>query len=144
MNVNSIYPSKYLKADDIPMGKSVDVTIRGLVMEDITGDKEVKPVLYFMKKEKGAVLNKTNCYILAMSLGEETDGWANKQIQIFTEMKTFQGKMVPGLSMRVPPGQPAAAPLAPAAQDVQNLAADVKAAENDQQATAGEFDDIPF
>ena len=145
MNINQLYPSKYISAPDIT--SPVRVTIRSLAIEDL-GDGQHKPALYFVNKEKGLILNKTNALIMAVSLGDESDQWIGKQIELFTEMKQFQGKLVQGISVRVPqqPAQAApAAPLAPAAQDMQNLSQDIKAAENDAQATqADTFDDIPF
>ena len=144
MKINDLYPSKYIKAEDLPANAPVTVTIRTLTIEDL-GEGQHKPGLYFVGKEKGFILNKTNALIMAVSLGDESDAWLGKKIELFVEMKQFQGKLVQGISVRVPAQAAQAAPLAPAAQAMDNLATDIKGAENDQQAaTAGEFDDIPF
>lgn len=111
MNINTAYPSNYLKADDLN-GKSVTVTIQKVELEEIGQgrDKERKPVLYFRGKDKGVVLNKTNANTITKLYGGETDDWVGKAITLVPREVEFQGEMV--LSIRVSlqkPGAPAAA-----------------------------------
>ena len=159
MNIAQLYPSKYISAPDIP--SPVRVTIRTLTIEDL-GDGQHKPCLYFINKEKGLILNKTNALIMAVSLGDESDAWLGKEIELFTEMKQFQGKLVQGISVRVPDQPPAPEPMAKpdpvqtpavaaaieqgaAAQRLDNLQHDIAAEKQNQDATAGDgFEDIPF
>ena len=148
MNIAKLYPSKYISAPDIP--SPVRVTIRTLTIEDL-GDGQHKPCLYFIGKEKGLILNKTNALIMAVSLGDESDGWLNKEIELFTEMKQFQGKLVQGISVRVPHTKPAPDVDKPepiqgaAAQSMDKLQQDIAAEKQQQDATAGDdFEDIPF
>ncbi len=153
MLINDLYPSKYVKSDDFPAGKRASVVIRGITLEDL-GNGETKPAIWFLNKQKGAILNKTNALILEVSLGSDTDQWTGKTIELFAEQKSFQGRLVQGISMAVP-AQAAAPPpkkktkaviAAEAAQ-----ASALEAAENEAQALQGEsaqeaaeFDDIPF
>jgi len=153
MNIAQLYPSKYISAPDIP--SPVRVTIRTLTIEDL-GDGQHKPCLYFINKEKGLILNKTNALLMAVSLGDESDSWLGKEIELFTEMKQFQGKLVQGISVRVPTAQQlaqsgqatpldAAMATGAAAQQLDKLAGDIHAEKQNQDATAGDgFEDIPF
>ena len=150
MNIAQLYPSKYISAPDIP--SPVRVTIRTLTIEDL-GEGQHKPCLYFIGKEKGLILNKTNALLMAVSLGDESDSWLGKEIELFTEMKQFQGKLVQGISVRVPqqtaekePEFNQAAPVqGAAAQSMDKLQQDIAAEKQNQDATAGDgFEDIPF
>lgn len=100
MKVSEAFPSKYLKADDLN-GRNVSVLISHIDFEPMT-DGENKPVIYFQNKTKGLVCNKTNANILALIYGDEMDGWTGKEVVLTTEIKTFQGRAVKGLSVRVP------------------------------------------
>lgn len=99
VNINTLYPSTYLKAADLA-GKAAKVTIRAVVMEKIGSD--IKPVLYFQGKEKGMVLNKTNGMTIAQAYGHDTDDWAGGSIEVFPAYVDFQGKQVEGLRVRLP------------------------------------------
>jgi len=152
MKIDALYPSKYVKSDDFPAGKRVSVVIRSVSLEDL-GNGETKPALWFLNKTKAAILNKTNALILEVSLGSETDNWIGKTIELFAEQKSFQGRLVQGISMAVP-AQAAAPPpkkktkAVIAAEAAQATA--LQAAENEAQQLSGEaqeaaeFDDIPF
>ena len=56
------FPSKYLKSADLA-GKRIPVVIREVVFEEVAQNEADKPVLYFEGKERGMVLNKTNCVV---------------------------------------------------------------------------------
>lgn len=93
MDINSAFPSKYLKAADLK-GHRATVTISSVEMEDI-GDDESKPVLYFDGKSKGLVLNKTNSsMIVEITDNSETDSWTGQQIVLFSTKVDFQGRRV--------------------------------------------------
>ena len=154
MKIDALYPSKYVKSDDFPPGKRVSVVIRSVSLEDL-GNGETKPALWFLNKTKAAILNKTNALILEVSLGSETDDWIGKTIELFAEQKSFQGRLVQGISMAVPAQAAAPAPppdekkgtvLGKAAKSLDGLAAEIDAETHQQDATAGDdgFSDIPF
>jgi hypothetical protein len=150
MNINDLYPSKYIKADDI-QGQQVQVTIQSVNIEEIA-DREHKPVMRFIGKEKGMVLNKTNGMACAAIWGDESTAWQGQRATLLAAPVMFQGKQVMGLQLlpklaeRAQPGT-ADAPanqLAPAAQVMDRLAADIGNAElsmTDEEAAAV---DIPF
>jgi hypothetical protein len=110
MDINQAFPSRYLKAADL-QGKTVAVTIDRCLYEDI-GSDEQKPVVYFVNKEKGLVLNKTNANTIAEQHGFETNDWHGKAISLWPTQTDFQGRVV--ACIRVLLQQPAAP--APAAQ----------------------------
>ena len=62
MKFSQMFPSKYLRADDLN-GATVTATIAKIELEEIADD-EVKPVLSFQGREKKLVLNKTNGAVL--------------------------------------------------------------------------------
>lgn len=134
MNTNSMFPSKWLKADDLG-GRKVVLTITELLMEKIGEDE--KPVLYFRGKTKGLVLNRVNSNTIALVLGtDETDEWTGGRIAIFPTTTEFQGKKV--ACIRVEDAIPAEAPKpaarpVPARQQARELAA-----------IPPSFDDKPF
>ena len=148
MKISDAFPSKYLKSDDIGNSR-LTLTVMALTMEDI-GDKEFKPVLRFMGKDKGMVLNKTNATILSSVWGDETDAWQGKQLELFAQPVMFQGRQVMGLAVAplLQTGQvphqtaPQAAQNTPLGDQMQQLADDITGAE--QAAAQPDIDDIPF
>lgn len=94
MNIDSAFPSNYLKASDLG-DKSPVVTIDRVEVEPIGRDKEIKPVIYFAGKEKGLVLNKTNAKKIAELTGsKDTEDWHGCQIRIYASQTEFAGDMV--------------------------------------------------
>ncbi len=112
MNINGAFPSSYLKAADL-QGRRAMVTISHVAMEDIGDDH--KPVLYFVGKEKGIVLNRTNANMISEIAGtEETDGWKGKAVVLFSTKVDFQGRRVDAIRVDRPaPGSQPAAPQPP-------------------------------
>jgi hypothetical protein len=98
MDMNNVFPSKYLKAADL-QGHKVKLTIARVVMEDIGTD--TKPVMYFNDKEKGVVLNKTKAGVLSGSFSPESDGWIGKEIALYPTKVNFQGQMVDSIGIEV-------------------------------------------
>jgi len=114
MDINAAFPSNYLKCSDL-QNQEVMVTIQRIEMEDIGGDH--KPVLYFLGKERGLVLNKTNANAIVQLHSPETDHWIGKKIVLFPTQTDFQGKIVPCIRVKLTaPEQPPAQPQAPPAQ----------------------------
>jgi len=93
--------SHFLKADDIDGERKFRIKT---VTEEMVGtEKEKKLVVWFTNHAKGLSLNKTNNRVLRGAFGNDTAGWANKIIIVFTMMVEMRGKMVPGLRVRIPP-----------------------------------------
>ena len=115
MNINDVFPSKFLKAADIG-GSTPTVTIDQVKMEDIGEDR--RAVVYFVGKDKGVVLNKTNSSNIADAYGPDTDDWIGKTVTLFTAWVDFQGKSVEAIRIRRPDttageGKAAAPPSTP-------------------------------
>ena len=93
-NINDAFPSNYLKASDLG-GRQVVVTIDRVEFEPVGRDKEVKPVLYFVGKTKGVVLNKTNGRKITEITGSAmTEEWVGSAITIYPTETEFAGETV--------------------------------------------------
>lgn len=93
-NINDAFPSQYLKASDLK-GRSITVEIDRIEFEPVGQSKEMKPIVYFVDKEKGLVLNKTNATKIAQLLDSpDTDDWHGCAIQIYPTETSFQGDQV--------------------------------------------------
>jgi hypothetical protein len=99
MNINEQFPSKFLKAADLN-GSQIVVTIKDCQVESIGEDK--RPVLYFVGKEKGVVLNKTNATNIQDVYGPDTDDWTGKKVVLYTAYVDFQGRSVESIRIRKP------------------------------------------
>jgi hypothetical protein len=93
-----------LKASDL-QGRQVRVQIASCALEEL-GDDEVKPVLRFVGKEAGLVLNVTNAGTIAAALGDETEGWIGRQLLLYVSETDLRGKRVPCIRVRVEAGGP--------------------------------------
>jgi hypothetical protein len=113
MDINSAFPSNYLKASDL-QGKHIQLEIDDVRWESI-GDEQ-KAVLYFLGKDKGLVLNKTNANAIAEKLGYETNNWHKKVITIFPTQTDFQGRTVPCIRVKLDPAATVAPPQAQPAE----------------------------
>jgi len=103
MKIGSAFPSKYLKAGDIPEGKFIKLRVDRVETQNVGRDDEPedKPVLFFAGKEKGMVLNRTNANVISDVYGEETDDWTGRSVEVYRTQVPFQGKMVDSLRVRV-------------------------------------------
>ncbi len=102
MRISEAYPSKYLKAADLD-GQDRTVSIRACVQEELGqgSEMEVKPVLYFDGGQKGLVLNKTNAQAIVEDYGDDTEAWTGREIVLFIQKVTYQGKLTPAIRVRV-------------------------------------------
>ena|SRR5439155_8307044 len=92
MLIDSVFPSKYLKAADL-QGKSTILTIALIAMETIGSDR--RAVTYFQEIEKGLVLNKTNANTIKEIAGSaETGDWIGTKVVLYPTRVDFQGKRV--------------------------------------------------
>ncbi len=102
MNINTAFPSKYLKAGDLD-GKAVPVTIREVKIEEVGKSRDSKPVIYFMGKEKGVVLNRVNSKKIAEIAGSnDTEDWGGTMIVLFPTETDFAGETVECIRVRAP------------------------------------------
>lgn len=107
MKLTEMFPSRWLSADDIDAETRVTISkISFEKMQDNEGKEQDKPVLWFLRVDKGLVLNKTNGERIAEQHGDDTDGWLGKTIILTKEMVTAFGKS--GWAIRVKPTPPPA------------------------------------
>jgi len=114
MNIDTAFPSKYVKAADL-QGQTLEVVIKSVVMEDV-GDGDVKPVMYLEGYAKGMILNKTKAETIKRMYGNDTDYWTSRQITIRPDVTNYKGDMVDCIV--VVPGQQQA-PMQPPVQPQQ-------------------------
>jgi len=107
-DAREMFPGQYLKSVDLK-GRTVRVTIAGLTMEEVEKGKTL-PVLHFVGKDRGLVLNKTNMNMLADYTGTfETNDWIGCGITLTVQKVPYQGKLVDGIRI-VGASAPATAP----------------------------------
>jgi len=115
MTSDQIFPSKYLKADDLD--GEMTVTIKSVVLEELESKdrgKQSKPVAYFREFDKGVVLNRTNWGTIAKQHGDDSDMWVGKQIVLFAMDVEAFGEMVLAIRVKLPRPQSKLRPAAPA------------------------------
>lgn len=121
MNINSAFPSKYLKADtDVDEDGSV-FTIKTVKVETIGqgAKQEQKPVVYFEEVEKGLVLNKTNANFIVGILGEDdTDAWKGGKIKLVATDVEYAGDLLRGIRVRRTAKPKPGSVATPSAEDV--------------------------
>lgn len=110
MNLNDLFPGKFLKAADL-QGREPVVTIARVTLEPMGRTQELKGVVTFKGKTKGLKLNKTNAQAIAQIAGSQnTDAWTGRQVQLFTTTADFGGQTydvirvkAPGMAKAIPP-----------------------------------------
>jgi hypothetical protein len=100
MKISNAFPSKYIRAADL-QDRQHELTMQRVELENV-GDDDKKPVLYFVGRQKGLVLNKTNSRTIAAAYGDDTDEWEDKNLIIFPAMVDFRGDQVEAIRVRVP------------------------------------------
>jgi hypothetical protein len=117
MKKADVFPSKYLRSDDL-QGRPINVIIERAPLETLKspdGKEQTKIVLYFRGAKKALPLNVTNWDACAEICGEDTGDWPGKQIELYPAKTQMAGKTVDCIRIR-PPAQrelPKQKPLAP-------------------------------
>jgi len=94
--------SKYFTSAHIEDGP-IQLTVRDLDPEVKMGDGEKQPVLYFEGNDLGMVLGaKCNRLALCDALGDDSDGWIGKTVELYVVETTFKGRPCQGLRVRMP------------------------------------------
>lgn len=86
-----MFPSNWLKCTDL-RNRTIKVTLDRVDQEKIGSD--TKYVAYFVGKEKGLVLNKTNAQMIAEFHGEDTTSWHGKVIELRPDKTQYKGDVV--------------------------------------------------
>jgi single-stranded DNA-binding protein len=141
-NIQDAFPSNYLKASDLKGAQPI-VTIDRVEFEAVGRQREMKPVVYFVGKEKGIVLNKTNANNITNIAGSaETDDWNGVRVKLYATHVEFQGETVEAIRVKAAPPQTAK----PAGRQTHAPAPQPPAREpgDDDAPIAITDDDIPF
>lgn len=110
-NIDQMFPSKYMKASDLPEETVVPFVIEEVRVEEIGREKQSKPVIYLKGQDKGFVANKTNCNSIAKVLGSrDTDDWIGKTIKLYSTEVQFGDEMVESIRVSVKTGRNGTAP----------------------------------
>ncbi len=123
MRISSAFPSKYLRAADLPQGRDIRVAMDFVQLEQMEQTGDEKPALFFIDKQKSLILNKTNAGTIEAAYGEETENWHGKYIVLFATTTAFRGQQVACIRVK--------APLAPSPDDLKTEAESLA-------------DDVPF
>jgi hypothetical protein len=111
-NIDSVFPSTYLRASDLNGAEPI-VTIERAAVESLGqgARAEQKIVVYFKGKSKGLVCNKTNAHQIADLCGSrDYDDWPGHNVKLITMQVEYQGKRVPAIRVESA-GKAKAAPV---------------------------------
>jgi hypothetical protein len=100
-------PTKFFRASDKEDGWSKVVTVECVRMETFTNDgkESKKPVAYFKRIRSGLVVGPVIWSQICEATGEEdSDGWIDKQLELFKDRTSFAGRMVDCVRVRKPNG----------------------------------------
>lgn len=101
MHVDTLYPSKYLKAADLPEEGTQSFKIETVKIEEIGKNKDEKPVIHF-DNGRSMVCNKTNANTIAKALNsKDTDDWIGKSINLYRAEVEFGGEMVESIRVKL-------------------------------------------
>lgn len=117
--VSEVYSGNYVTAAELQSKGRVPAVITKAETESVGQDQVQKVVLSLASRggqpwPRRLVLNKTNSLILASAYGDDTDGWLDRQVEVWAENTHFQGRMVQGI--RLAPAVAPAIPMPPPAK----------------------------
>ena len=114
MKKSDLFPSKYLKCEDLK-GHPRVLKIQHAPIETLKnpkGEEQRKAVLYFQGVKKSLPLNLTNYDAVASIAGDdETDHWVGVKVELYPSETMLGGKKVDCIRIRRPDGQ---LPITPA------------------------------
>jgi len=145
MKMNQMFPSRYMKADDVPTPTVLTVARVDIQTLGTGPDAEEKPVITWAEQGyKPLVTNLTNALVVADLAGDDdSDNWDGTQVEAYKTRVQFGRKMVDAVRLRAPKGVPATSPqpASPPGPPVQDGFDDANATLN---AEGDAFDDVPF
>jgi len=130
MNVNDLYPRKWLTPEDI-QGRSVTVEIAAVSLETVrnprTNTQEPKLCVAFKRAQRRMLLNKTQAFALADACGSaDTERWPGRRVT---------------LSVGIAPNRQATIVVSAAAQPSAGQASDGEAADAHDDVTHTDCND---
>ena len=100
MNVNDLFPSRWIKSDDLAAA-DLTLTMREVTVEELGPENESMPVLWFADDERGLPLNVTNARSIEELHGPETNLWGGRKVTLFRQQVEFAGKQTFGVRIRL-------------------------------------------
>ena len=100
MNINDVFPSKYLKASDLN-GQDLQVVIQSTA--PVKFDDGDKIEITLMGQSKTFVCNKTNATAIGVAYGGETEAWAGCNVILFPMMVDTPSGPKQAIRVRIPP-----------------------------------------
>jgi len=97
--VSEGFPRKYVNAKEIGP-RVLRLTIERVIVEQVLRDR--RWVIYFVGAKKGLILNRTNAEYLARELGDDSDTWLGRAVDLFTEQVDYEGEIVDGIRVALP------------------------------------------
>ena len=120
MKISEMLASNWLRKEDLsdPVGGEV-FTIKKLTEELVGSDQQSKWACHWRVRDVAPMLwNKTNLRILAAMLGDDTDNWIGKEVEVYHDPSiSYGGQLVGGLRVR-PPRPPKPRARQPRAADL--------------------------
>jgi hypothetical protein len=110
MTRDEVFPSKWVKASDLPKPREVKIVEADMVvLKDQGGTDQEKLGLSFEGWSKRLILNVTNFDAIAEGYGDDTDAWVGKKIELFSSTTRMGNKVVACVRVRTkqPPGKTA-------------------------------------
>jgi hypothetical protein len=105
MKISEMLASNWLRKEDLsdPVGGEV-FTIRKLTEELVGSDQQSKWACHWKERDVAPMLlNKTNLRLLASMLGDDTDMWLGKEVEVYHDPSiSYGGQLVGGLRVRPP------------------------------------------
>lgn len=83
MKTAEVFPSRWLKVDDLNPKGDTALTITSVELEEVQcedGRKQKKPVMTFKETGKALIVNKTNWLLIARQHGDDSDAWRDRVI----------------------------------------------------------------
>ena len=105
MNIDDIFPSKYLKASDLN-GQDLNVTITDTTVAQFDDGHKIEATL--SGQSKSFICNKTNARAIATAYSSDTNAWHGREVTLFPMMVDTPNGPKEAIRVRVP----AAIPLA--------------------------------
>lgn len=93
MKISQTISTPSYRASDFP----APITAVIEAVTQVIFDNQPKVCLILEGHTKRLLLNRTNAMALAHAFGDETDDWAGRHVQVWSEMTTFNGRDVPGI-----------------------------------------------
>lgn len=134
MDYRSYFDREYIGSWDLG-GKDVTVVIDRCEGRTLNNGKQKnkKPVLFFVGKEKGLALNKTMAKVVAAMYGNDVAAWAGKRVTLYPTTTTFGSETIDCIRIRpsVPNGKKPAGDFVEGAEPSKELADAVERARSE-------------